>query len=221
MATPYSVVRLGVTGSTQDDARRHHTDGPVLVIADAQTAGRGRGGSTWETAPRAMAMSLALRPEWPVSSWPLLPLVAAVAAARVVDCLLKWPNDLVIGGHKVGGILVEAGDGPVVIGLGLNLWWPDPPSGYGAVFADEPPDGQSDAIASSWADHMLALVAAEPGAWPHHEYTSRCVTIGADITWDPAGEGSAVGIAPDGALIVETPTGPKTIRSGEVRHLRT
>ena len=221
MATPYSVVRLGVTGSTQDDARRHLTDGPVLVIADAQTAGRGRGGSTWETAPGAVAMSLALRPSWSVSSWPLLPLVAAVAAARVVGCLLKWPNDLLIDGRKVGGILVEAGDGPVVVGLGLNLWWPDPPAGFGSVFVAEPPEHESDAIATSWAEHLLVLVEAGPDAWPRHEYTSRCVTIGADIPWDPAGEGHGVGIAPDGALIVETPTGPKTIRSGEVRHLRT
>ncbi len=166
-------------------------------------------------------MSLALRPEWPVSSWPLLPLLAAVAAARVVDCQLKWPNDLLVAGRKVGGILVEAGDGPVVIGLGLNLWWQDAPGGYGAVFADEPLDNQPDAMAGSWADHLLGLVGAGPGVWPHDEYVSRCVTIGADITWDPAGEGHAVGIAPDGALIVETPTGPKTIRSGEVRHLKT
>jgi BirA family transcriptional regulator, biotin operon repressor / biotin---[acetyl-CoA-carboxylase] ligase len=221
MATPYSVVRLGVTGSTQDDARRHLTDEPVLVIADAQTAGRGRGGSTWETAPRAVAMSLALRPDWHVSDWPLLPLLAAVAAAEVVDCELKWPNDLLVGGDKVGGILVEAGEGPLVIGMGLNLWWPNPPAGYGSLSNDEPLDGESEVIATSWADRLLGLVAAGPRAWPHHEYTTRCVTIGADITWDPEGEGRAVGIAPDGALIVETPAGMKTIRSGEVRHLRT
>jgi BirA family transcriptional regulator, biotin operon repressor / biotin---[acetyl-CoA-carboxylase] ligase len=156
-----------------------------------------------------------------VSDWPLLPLLAAVAAADVVDCGLKWPNDLLVGGDKVGGILVEAGEGPVVVGLGLNLWWPNPPPGYGAVSTEEPVDGQSDAIAMSWADRFLGLVAGGPDAWPHDEYISRCVTIGADITWDPEGKGRAVGIAPDGALIVETPAGVKTIRSGEVRHLRT
>ncbi len=221
MATPYSVVRLAVTGSTQDDARRHHTDTPVLVIADAQTAGRGRGGSTWQTAPRAVAMSLAFRPDWQVSDWPLLPLLAAVAATAVVDCQLKWPNDLLVNGAKVGGILVEAGEGPVVVGMGLNLWWPSPPTGYGALSSEEPLDGEPDVIATSWADRLLGLVAAGSGAWPHRDYVARCVTIGADITWDPDGEGHAVGIASDGALIVETPAGVKTIRSGEVRHLRT
>lgn len=220
MATRYSLVRLAVTDSTQDDARRHHEGAPVLVVADAQTAGRGRGGSAWETAPRAVATSLSVRPAWAVVDWPLLPLVAAVAAARVLDCRLKWPNDLILADAKVGGILVEAGDGPTVIGMGVNLWWPDAPADRAALWADEPGRGEGERIATSWAEAVLDMIEAGPREWPRDFYAARCITIGRAVTWDQGGVGRAVGIADDGALVVETDSGTRHLRSGEVRHVR-
>lgn len=220
MASRYTLVRLAVTGSTQDDARRHHDGAAVLVVADAQTAGRGRSGSVWESAPRAVAMSLAVRPSWPMVDWPLLPLVAGVAAGRVLDCGLKWPNDLMVDAGKVGGILVEAGDGPAVIGMGVNLWWPDAPMGRAALWDEEPPDGEGERVATAWADRVLDLLDAGPRAWPRQDYAARCTTIGSTVTWDPGGHGRAVGIADDGALVVETDEGTRHLRSGEVRHMR-
>jgi BirA family biotin operon repressor/biotin-[acetyl-CoA-carboxylase] ligase len=220
MATPYSVVRLAVTGSTQDEARSRFTAEPLLVIADAQTAGRGRSGAHWETAPRALAVSLALDPRWPLANWPLLPLVAGVAAARVLDCGLKWPNDLLAGSAKLGGILVEAGNGPLVVGMGVNLWWPRAPAGYGAVWGSVPSDDAGAVLALQWANQMMEMLAAGPGAWPRSEYVKRCRTLGLRIAWDPDGIGRAVDVAGDGALVVETAKGLTSLRSGEVRHVR-
>src|SRR5690606_26063526 len=133
MPPPYSVIRLDDTDSTQDDARATFAGAPVLVVAGSQRRGRGRLSSEWETAPRAMAASLAFRPDWAPAELPLIPLLAGVAAARVIGCGLKWPNDLFVSERKVGGILVEATEGVVVVGCGLNLWWPQPPAGFGAL----------------------------------------------------------------------------------------
>jgi BirA family biotin operon repressor/biotin-[acetyl-CoA-carboxylase] ligase len=209
-----------VTGSTQDDARQHYSKGPVLVVADGQTAGRGRQGATWETAPAALAMSLAFEPGWPSETWPVMPLVAGVGASRVFGCDLKWPNDLLLDGAKVGGILVEAGMGPVVIGVGVNLWWPDAPAGYGSVLGGRPSPSEVERLARAWADEFLTELDNEPSSWPRSEYVSRCLTIGRHITWDPNGRGKAIEVAEDGALIVETDAGTEELRSGEVRHVR-
>lgn len=228
MTAPYSVTRLAVTGSTQDDAREAYAGEPILVVADAQTRGRGRGGSMWETAPRAVAASLAFDPGWAVTDWPLLPLVAGVAAARVLECSLKWPNDLVtvditaggVGERKMGGILVEAGSGPVVVGIGVNLWWPRPPAQVGAVYEDEPDEQAGEALARAWADQLLTVVNRGADAWPRSEYAERCVTLGKTVSWEPDGVGRASWVSEDGALIVESDAGTVHLRSGEVRHIR-
>ena len=220
MPPPYSVVQHEVTDSTQDDARAAFDGTPVLVVAAGQRRGRGRSANEWQNAPRAMAASLAVRPDWDSSRLPLVPLLAGVAAARVIDCRLKWPNDVFMGEVKVGGILVEGGDGPVVVGFGVNLWWPDAPDGYGAVYPDDPGSGRDIEIAESWAGELLDLLASGPTAWPRDEYRQRCITLGRDITWSPDGAGRAIDIAPDGALIVVTPQGRTTLHAGEVRHVR-
>lgn len=101
---------------------------PVLLAAEEQTAGRGRRGRRWHSAPGAgITFSLARRVRRPARELPALSLVAGVAAARALHALgvgavrLKWPNDLVVDGAKLGGILVEArGAGHAVIGIGLN-----------------------------------------------------------------------------------------------------
>lgn len=221
MAPPYSVRHIEVTDSTQDDARAAFDGHPVLVVAHRQDRGRGRSASQWENAPRAMAASLACRPEWAAESLPLVPLVAGVAAARVVDCGLKWPNDLMRGDRKVGGILVEAADGVVVAGCGLNLWWPGAPDGYGAAYEDDPGSGSVLETAKAWAEEMLALVSLGPGQWPREEYRHRSVTLGRDITWSPDGAGRAIDVAADGGLVVVTHEGRITLHAGEIRHVRT
>ena len=101
---------------------------PVLIAAEEQTAGRGRRGRRWHSAPGAgVTFSFARRINRPVREFPALSLVAGVAAARALHALgvhgarLKWPNDLVVGGAKLGGILVESrSNGTAVIGIGIN-----------------------------------------------------------------------------------------------------
>jgi BirA family biotin operon repressor/biotin-[acetyl-CoA-carboxylase] ligase len=121
------------TGSSNADllaaARDGAAEGTVLV-AEAQTGARGRLGRRWASPPRAgLTFSVLLRPDGvpaPLLGWlPLLAGVAAVAAVRsvtVVDAGLKWPNDVLVGGAKLGGVLTERTGSMVVIGIGINVW---------------------------------------------------------------------------------------------------
>jgi BirA family transcriptional regulator, biotin operon repressor / biotin---[acetyl-CoA-carboxylase] ligase len=96
----------------------------ATVTTDHQTEGRGRLGRTWEDAPgRALLCSIVLRPARAVSDWPRLSLIAgeAVAAALPLDASVLEPNDVVVEGRKVAGILPEAADGRVVLGIGVNV----------------------------------------------------------------------------------------------------
>src|SRR5512138_1554975 len=124
------VARCGSTNSVllaEPDLPR-----PVLLIAGQQTAGRGRRGRRWHSEPGAgLTFSLAVALRRPLRELAALPLVAGVAVARalhalgVVKAALKWPNDIVVDGAKLGGILVETrslnGGIKAVIGVGLNL----------------------------------------------------------------------------------------------------
>jgi BirA family biotin operon repressor/biotin-[acetyl-CoA-carboxylase] ligase len=222
MATPYSLQVFDEVTSTQDIAVAALVDEPILVVAARQTAGRGRSQRTWESAPRAMAASLALRPLWNPGSWPLIPLVAGLAATDVLDgyVTLKWPNDLLIGEDKVGGILVEGSSGTLVVGCGLNLWWPQPPSGSGALSMEDPGTDAVVDTATAWAASLLQRIAGGPGDWGRSDYLARSATIGRRVTWEPDGEGKAVDIGDDGSLIIDTPFGTQRLIAGEIRHLR-
>lgn len=222
MATPYSLIRLEETESTQDDARRAHAGRAVVVVADRQTRGRGRSGSDWLNADRAVAVSVAVEPDWPVERRGVIPLVAGWSVWAAIDdrVRLKWPNDVLVGDRKVGGILVEARDDIVVAGLGLNLWWSHPPDQVGALREADPGPGEVERVGRVWAETLLDALSRPVDEWPAGEYRAVCSTLGRRIRWDPDGEGRAVGVAPDGALIVETATGRREIRSGAVRHVR-
>ncbi|HEV2126290.1 MAG TPA: biotin--[acetyl-CoA-carboxylase] ligase [Chloroflexota bacterium] len=130
------LVYLETTGSTNDDvrelARRGEAEG-LVVVADEQTAGRGRAGkSPWLTPPySSIAVSILLRPVLAPGELPVLSMAAgvavveAIARATEVAATLKWPNDVLIGERKVGGILVESaisgtGVAHAVMGIGLN-----------------------------------------------------------------------------------------------------
>jgi BirA family biotin operon repressor/biotin-[acetyl-CoA-carboxylase] ligase len=133
------------TGSTNADAASAAREGEpegLVVVAEAQTAGRGRRGRAWSSPPRAgITASVLLRPgvavperEWPAAppaAYGWLPLLAGVALVETVTRLaevpavLKWPNDLVVGDLKCAGILAEGvpngGAAAVVVGIGLNV----------------------------------------------------------------------------------------------------
>ena len=216
MATPYLQLWAEEVASTQDVARSELDRLPVVVAAQRQTSGRGRGGASWLSAPRALAVSVAFHH----SDEDLRPfsLMAGVAAARGLEGVsLKWPNDLMADGAKVGGILVERA-GEIVIGMGVNLWWPDAPDGMGALHADDPGPGLHLQVAGIWAAELMRLI--EEDGWPVDEYRSLCSTLGKEITWEPEGRGTAVDITGEGALVVEVSGERETLSSGAVRHLR-
>ena len=100
----------------------------VVVVADAQTAGRGRQGRSWQAPPySSLLFSILLRPALPHAQWPrvLWPLAVALAEAseRVAGArpAIKWPNDLMLCGRKLGGLLAETTTGGVVVGAGVNV----------------------------------------------------------------------------------------------------
>ena len=219
MDTPYVFEWLEETTSTQNVARLAFSGQPTVVGAERQTEGRGRHNRRWETAPRALAVSICFRPDWEPRTFGRLPLLAGLAATDVVESSLKWPNDILDhAGRKVGGILCEAAADLVTIGLGLNLMWPDPPDGYGAIFATDP--GPGDGFARSWSEALLRRIAAGPDGWGSDQYIAKCVTLGMSVTWEPDGEGRATGIGADGELLVATADGSRELVTGEVWHVR-
>src|SRR4051794_2492076 len=129
-----------VTGSTNSDAMAAARQGAPhgsVFFADEQRAGRGRGDHTWHSAAgEGLYVSVLLRPELSPAFLPLVPLAAGLAAADAIravtglDMDLRWPNDLLIGPRKTGGILVEAQTqsrpeanaiGFCVVGIGINV----------------------------------------------------------------------------------------------------
>jgi BirA family biotin operon repressor/biotin-[acetyl-CoA-carboxylase] ligase len=218
LATPYFQLRYDRVASTQDLAREKIDDLPLLVIAASQTSGRGRSGSEWENADRALAASLALRSgredQRPFS------LMAGVAAVRALpDVSLKWPNDVLRENLKVGGILTERSGDVTVVGLGVNLWWPEAPAGVGALFDDDPGEERHAELSALWGAELMEIFDGE--GWPFEDYRASCRTIGQSIRWDPDGVGTARDVNQDGALIVITDAGEETLYSGAVRHVRT
>ncbi len=120
------LIRVGSCESTQSLLDVSMPEGAVAV-ADVQTAGRGRLGRTWEApAGAALLCSVLLRPP-PERPLPQLALVAGIAVADALEELtglavqIKWPNDVMLRRRKVCGILAEARDGAVVLGVGVNL----------------------------------------------------------------------------------------------------
>jgi BirA family biotin operon repressor/biotin-[acetyl-CoA-carboxylase] ligase len=169
-----------------------------------------------------MALSLVFSPAWDADDLPRIPLVAGLSLIQVLPGPnnLKWPNDLVRGPDKLGGILVERSDDTVVVGVGVNLWWPGAPDGYGAIFGEDPGPITHLEIAERWAVEFLRRVAGDASEWGRDEYRAVCSTVGREITWDPGGSGTAVDVDDDGALLVETESGVERLASGAVREVR-
>ena len=121
LGTPYRF--LAETPSTQREIGADEPEG-TTVAADHQSEGRGRLGRVWRDVPgRALLFSVMLRPPVEMARWPELSLVAgeAVAAAIGGDAVVSPPNDVMIGGRKVAGVLPEATTGRVVLGIGVNV----------------------------------------------------------------------------------------------------
>jgi len=216
-------LHLRVTTSTNDRARALAHDGAphgTLVTAGEQRAGRGRQGRTWSApAGRALLLSLVLR-DPPA----LLPLAAALAVAQVAgaDARIKWPNDVLVDGRKVAGILAEGRphEGWAVLGIGINV----------ALRIDELPaelHASAGTLGLTPADlepTLERLLAALEGALTLHPaalleaYGARDALRGREVAW-AGGRGRAAGVDGAGRLVVELPEGGRTALSAGEVHL--
>ncbi len=139
---PFRLLIRESVESTNDEVRvlaqAGAPDGLVL-LAERQTAGRGRRGAAWfSPAGESLAFSILVRPEEPKALWPRLALAAGLAVAEAVESFglqagIKWPNDVWIGQRKVAGILVEAGSEFAVVGIGLNVNTTEFPPGVSKI----------------------------------------------------------------------------------------
>lgn len=219
MDTHYASVVLSTAESTQDEAASRFSGEPVLVVAEHQTMGRGRLDRVWLEPDRALFASLAFMPDWPVATWGRIPLVAGLAMRRAVadrlgiDVDLKWPNDLMKGSGKVGGILVEGAADRVVVGCGLNLWWTDPTPGAAALLDSDPGPDRATEIAAVWVQGFLERMAADPSLWGRHEYEAACITLGRAVAFEGV-SGIATRIEADGSMIVDTGHGVVAVYGG-------
>lgn len=238
-------------GSTNTELARRVRGGSAgegtVLVAEEQTAGRGRLERAWSAPARSgLFFSVALTPEAPVDRWGWLPLLAGVATASSlartagVDTALKWPNDLLIdvGGEerKLGGILAErVGDTAVVIGIGLNVSLradelPVPTAGSltlaGARGTDRDPLLRSVLRGlEDWYGRWSA-VRGDPGESHLQEaYAAGCTTLGRTVRADlPGGgrlTGEAVALDGDGRLVLATAEGvQRPVSAGDIVHLR-
>ena len=213
-------------------AERAQADGPegLVIVAEHQTAGRGRLDRTWETPARsALTFSVLLRPTAAAATWPWLPLLTGYEVSKALraagfDATVKWPNDVLLRRHdgaerKVAGILVErvetAGGPAAVVGVGLNV----------GMTADElpVPEATSLAIEGEAPDRTELLGLLLDTLWEGYvawqeggeaatahlaaSYAAACSTIGQAVRVDlPSGgalTGTATGIDPAGRLLVD------------------
>jgi BirA family transcriptional regulator, biotin operon repressor / biotin---[acetyl-CoA-carboxylase] ligase len=242
---------VGETGSTNADLAAAAQDGAaegLVLVAEAQSAGRGRLDRVWLAPPRAaLTLSVLLRPTVPAVRLGWLPLLAGVALVEAVGphapAALKWPNDLLVrtadGDRKCGGILAEAVPGAVVIGIGLNVAQradelPDPidpaavgPTSLGLAGASVDRGELLISLLSAfshWYGRWHA-VAGDPAACGlMTAYRSACLTLGRHVTVRlPGGasiQGHADDIDGDGRLLVATAEGVRALAAGDVHHVR-
>ena len=189
-----------------------------MVIAEEQSAGRGRFGRSW-LSPRG-----GLYATFILEGGPILSIRAGLAVIRVLEGFglnagLKWPNDVLVEEKKLGGILVEGVGGLALVGVGINL-------------TDTPLSTATSARALGISIDRDAVVRAvwrelhvvEPVEQALDAYQRRCVTIGRTVRIASTGseapiEGIARGVDECGRLIVETPDGLSAISTGTCHHL--
>jgi BirA family biotin operon repressor/biotin-[acetyl-CoA-carboxylase] ligase len=237
------VLWLDRIDSTNAEVARRAREGAehgLLVMADEQTAGRGRQGRRWQAPPGTSLMcSLLLRPEHGLDHVALLPLLMGVALVEAGEALvsgaqlsLKWPNDLLADGRKCAGILVEVPEpGVVVVGAGVNVDWRGVTRpaelattvslsevGRGAVQRWELLPALIERFDQRYDEWCAAPRAFMPA------YRERCATLGERVRVEQhdgtALLGTAVRVTDDGALEVDVDGAVRTIRAGDVQHLR-
>ncbi len=217
---------VGSTNAVVAERARAGERAGLVVVAEQQTAGRGRLDRQWTSPPRAgLTLSALVRPDGPAADQSWLSLLTGLAVARAVRehagvaTALKWPNDVLVGGRKLCGVLAEvAAPGAVVLGLGLNV----------STRADELPEGATSvALAGGTTTDRdtllravlreLTRVLSEPAA--RDDYRQACSTVGQEVRVELPGRvvrGRAEAVDASGCLVVDgTP-----YSAGDVVHLR-
>jgi BirA family transcriptional regulator, biotin operon repressor / biotin---[acetyl-CoA-carboxylase] ligase len=218
-----------------------------VLVAEEQTAGRGRLERAWSAPPRSgIFVSCVLEPAAPVDRWGWLPLLTGVAAASALaraaglDTQLKWPNDLLTEiddeERKIGGILAErAGDRTVVVGLGINVSLREqelPVPAAGSLALAGAPGQDRDPLLRA----VLRSLELWYGRWSDADgdptacglleaYAAGCATLGRTVRAElPGGEavtGEAVAVDGDGRLVLATAEGmQRPVGAGDIVHLR-
>jgi BirA family biotin operon repressor/biotin-[acetyl-CoA-carboxylase] ligase len=244
-ASGFVVHRLDETDSTNDwvlDAASDGAPDRTVAVADFQRRGRGRLERRWE-APRGSALlcSVLLRVTLDAEDRHLCSVAVGLAALEActvtagADTGLKWPNDLVGGDRKLGGVLAETdgrvdddGATAVVVGLGVNLTWPGPPaSGGTSILELTGTTVARDALLDAYLDALdardRALRSGRGRAALVEAYRSNLVTLGRRVAvqlHDDHFTGIAHDVTDRGHLVVETDEGMRVIAAGDVVHLR-
>lgn len=252
----WRISRVESTGSTNADvaaaAAAGETEGLALV-ADRQTAGRGRLGRPWSSpAGTSLSVSCLLRPPATVEpgQWSWLPLLVGTAAAEAVrdaagaEARLKWPNDVLLDGAKLAGILVERVEGTsppygsavpgsserseqsaaaAVVGVGMNIT-AAPPGAASLAGTGATRDAVLDALLARLEARYTAWCAEPASPELRADYIAVCDTVGRDVRAElPGGQtltGRAATVDEAGRLIVETASGETALGAGEIVHLR-
>ncbi|MDX6277231.1 MAG: BirA family transcriptional regulator [Nocardioidaceae bacterium] len=237
------IVVTNSTGSTNADAaaaaRAGAPEGAVHTT-DAQTSGRGRLDRTWESpAGSGIAVSVVLRPDSvPAGRWVWLPLLVGLAVdATVRECGvesgLKWPNDVLVDGRKLAGILLERVESPAgpaaIIGVGLNVTLRReelPVETATSLELEGAAETNRSIILRTYLRNLEALYRAwtasdgDPGAGIRDSYIRRCITLGTrvrvELPNDELLEGQATGIDELGRLLVDG----RAISAGDITHVR-
>jgi BirA family biotin operon repressor/biotin-[acetyl-CoA-carboxylase] ligase len=229
-----------VIGSTNDRIRELGDQGcspRSVVIAEEQTQGRGRGSAIWHSPPGS-GLWISTLLTGPPESPPYLPLVVGLAVARAIehvvdgaDARIEWPNDVLLGGHKVAGVLCESPGYGVVVGLGVNVR--TPPGGFPSELSQRAGslEGESglsvsrSALAGALLRELGWLTSALAGdgadehvpAGIHDALQARDALLGRTVVSEQAGPGTARGIDSRGGLILERPDGSRvSVLAGSV-----
>lgn len=223
------VRRVAETGSTNADLLAEGTEGAkhhTVLMADFQTAGRGRLDRTWDAIRGAnLLVSLLFRTDdRPLHHWTQIVGLAAREALRDVagaDVEMKWPNDLLARNAKIAGILAQAGVGFVVVGIGVNVGW----APEGAVCVRDVSRSTCTPVEVLAAmlphvDRLEAMTATQL----HEHYVASLATIGQRVRVELADAeviGTAVGVGVDGRLhVVDDCALSHHVDTGDVVHLR-
>jgi BirA family biotin operon repressor/biotin-[acetyl-CoA-carboxylase] ligase len=229
----WTLVALDSVSSTSDEAGRLAEEGAregTVVWARRQTGGRGRRGRVWASEPGNLYSSTILRPDCPAARASELGFVAGLAVADLVpvgrDVRLKWPNDVLVDGGKIAGILPESSiaDGGraehVVLGIGVNVGFAPqlPDARYSAAMLGGTVEAALEGLAAGLA-RWMAVWRQQGFETVRAAWMAKAGPLGAAVDvrlGEELVQGRFAGLDRDGALLLETKDGPRRIVSGEI-----